>query len=237
MRRGPPSNEHSTPIPTDPEFPVSYVRVLAVAGWTCTGKTRFAQDLADRLPQWTPVVLSQDDYYRDTSHLTRNQRSEVNYDEPESYDLSVFAALLDALRSGGRVPRWVYDFGTGVRQVRGTVGPTRLAIAEGVFALWDPRVRERANLRVLLEGDMDQLLERRIRRDGAERCYSSEEVKARFDTMVIPAQRRYLVGARDVADLIFPMDWGDECLERAATCLAGDTFVPTQHAYAKGTNP
>ena len=31
MRRGPPSNEHSTPIPTDPEFPVSYVRVLAVA--------------------------------------------------------------------------------------------------------------------------------------------------------------------------------------------------------------
>lgn len=209
---------------------------MAVAGWTCTGKTRFARELAGRFPRCDPVVVSQDDYYRDTSHLTRNQRAEVNYDEPESYDLTTFAEHFEALRSGGRVPRFAYDFGTGARRVSGTLGPTTLAIAEGVFALWDSRVREAANLRVLLEGDLDELLRRRIRRDGAERCYSPAEVKVRFETMVIPAQRRYLGGAGGVADLIFPMDWDDGCLDRAAACLERDTSaLPPPHP--KGTSP
>ena len=213
------------------------VRVVAVAGWTCTGKTRFARALAKRFPPLKPVVLSQDDYYRDTSHLSRSRRTDVNYDEPESYDLDVFAAHLETLRSGGSVPRFGYDFGTGARRSAGSLGPTRLVVAEGVFALWDSRVREAAALRILLEGDLDELLRRRIRRDGAERCYSAEEVRQRFETMVIPAQRRYLAGAAGVADLILAMDWGDECVARAAACLGVDTSVLPSATPEKGTSP
>lgn len=213
------------------------VRVVAVAGWTCTGKTRFARELAGRFPQRAPVVLSQDDYYRDTSHLSRSERTAVNYDEPESYDMDVFAAHLAGLRSGGTIPCFAYDFATGARRISGTLGPTALVIAEGVFALRDPRIRAGANLKVLLEGDLDQLLARRIRRDGAERGYSPEEVQVRFDTMVIPAQRRYLGGAGEVADLVFPMDWGDECVDRAAGRLGGDTSALPPLNHAKGTSP
>ena len=109
-------------------------------------------------------------------------------------------------------------------------------IAEGVFALWDARVWEAANLRILLEGDLGVLLRRRIERDGAERAYTPVEVRDRFENMVIPAQRRYLGGAGDVADLIFPMDWGNESVERAAACLTGDTSGLLS-APTKGTNP
>lgn len=207
-----------------------------MAGWTCTGKTRFARALAARFPDRKPAVLSQDDYYRDTSHLSRAERTDVNYDEPDSYDLDLFAEHLGALRSGGSVPRLSYDFGTGARTVTGSLGPPRMVVAEGVFALWDSRVREAADLRILLEGDLDALLARRIRRDGAERRYSAAEVRERFENMVIPAQRRYLGGAGEVADLIFPMDWGDECVDRAAERLAGDTSaLPAPRT--KGTNP
>ena len=210
--------------------------MAAVAGWTCAGKTRFARELAGWFPWWDPVVLSQDDYYRDTSHLSRSRRAEVNYDEPESYDLDLFAVHLETLRSGGSVPRFSYDFGTGARRVRGAVGPTKLVVAEGLFALWDPRVREAAELRVLLEGDLDRLLERRIRRDGAERSYSAAEVRERFETMVIPAQRRYLAGAAAVADLILPMDWDGECVRRAAARLNGDTSALPPITDTKGSS-
>ena len=211
------------------------VRVVAIAGWTCTGKTRFALALARRLPQWRPVVLSQDDYYRDRSGLSRAERARVNYDEPESYDLDLFAAHLGALCDGETVPRFAYDFGTGARTVAGTLGPTSFVIAEGVFALWDRRVREAAHLRVLLEGEPERLLARRIRRDGAERSYSPEEVRVRFETMVIPAQRRYLGGAAEFADLVLPMDWGDEEVRRAAARLNGDTSRAPQPPPPKGT--
>ena len=160
----------------------------------------------------------------------------VNYDEPESYDLDLFAEHLGTLRSGRTVPRFAYDFGSGARRISGSLGPTNLVVAEGVLALWDSRIREAADLRVLLEGDLDELLRRRIQRDGAERCYSPDEVKQRFETMVIPAQRRYLAGAAGVADLVFPMDWGDECVARAAEAVEGNTSAlpstPTQ-----GTSP
>ena len=197
--------------------------MVAVAGWTCTGKTRFARALAARFPGWKAAVLSQDDYYRDTSHLSRSERTDVNYDEPESYDLHLFAEHLETLRADGAVPHLDYDFSTGARRLSGSLGPTRLVIAEGVFALWDARVREVANLRILLEGDLDVLLRRRIKRDGAERAYTPAEVRERFEAMVIPAQRRYLAGAARIADLVFPMDWGDECVDRTAALLTGDT--------------
>ena len=213
------------------------VRVVAVAGWTCTGKTRFARALAERFPDRRPVVLSQDDYYRNTSHLSRSDRTGVNYDEPESYDLDLFAAHLETLRSGGSVPRLAYDFGTGAHRLSGSLGPTRLVVAEGVFALWDSRVREGAELRILLEGDLDELLRRRIRRDGAERSYSAAEVRDRFETMVIPAQRRYLAGAAQIADLIFSMDWGEDSVDRAAERLGRDTSALPPAFQEKGTKP
>ena len=181
-------------------------------------------------------MLSQDDYYRDTSRLSRAERTDVNYDEPEAYDLDRFAEHLEALRAGASVPRFAYDFRTGARRVTGSLGPTRLVVTEGVFALWEGRVREAADLRILLEGDLDVLLARRIERDGAERAYTPAEVRERFENMVIPAQRRYLGGAADVADLIFSADWDDECVDRAAACLKGDTSG-LHSAPTKGTNP
>ena len=210
--------------------------MVAVAGWTCTGKTRFARALAARVPAWKAAVLSEDDYYRDTSHLSRAERTDVNYDEPEAYDLDRFAEHLEALRAGGSVPRFAYDFRTGARRVTGSLGPTRLVVAEGVLALWDARIREAADLRILLEGDLDVLLARRIERDGAERAYTPAEVRERFENMVVPAQRRYLGGAARVADLVFPVNWGDESVDRAAALLTGDTSG-LHSAATKGTHP
>ncbi len=210
------------------------VRVAAIAGWTCTGKTRFAQALAERLRPRRVEVLSLDDFYRDTSHLSRRDRAAVDYDEPAAYDLAAFRRHLDALCSGDQAPRFRYDFASGARREAGVLGPAEVVLAEGFLTLWDRRLRRAADLRIFLEGDPERLLTRRVRRDGAERAYRADEVRRRFGEMVIPAQRRYLAEAPRIADLVFPMDWGDSHVARAAGCLDGDTS-PTP--AGKGTVP
>ncbi len=160
------------------------------------------------------MVLPLDDYYRDVSHLTREQRVRQDFDRPEALDMNGFARDLAALRAGGTVPRRRYQAGSGRNVVDGMRGPARHVVAEGVFTFHDPRVRRLADLRVFLTGDPERLLERRIARDTVERGYSPAEVRRMFRERVLPAQTRYLAGAGAFADLVLPMDWGETHLER-----------------------
>lgn len=209
------------------EEPAGPPRPLAlIAGWTCSGKTRFARALAEELRPATAAVLSQDDYYRDTSHLTHAEKVRVNHDLPEALDLTLFAEHLVTLCAGGSVPRFTYDFATGARRSEGKRGPADFVIAEGVrvFRLAPPA--HRPVLRVLLEGAPERLLARRIRRDTGERGYTEAETRRRFAEMALPAQRHALSGAEAAANFVFPMDWGDAEVAAAANRLAGDTSRP-----------
>ena len=182
------------------------------------------------------MVLSQDDYYRDTSRLTRDQRTAVNYDEPAAYDLTAFAAPRRApLRR--LAPRFSYDFGSGARSRHGILGPAEFVIAEGLLTLWDPTVRRAADLGSCSKESRRGCWSGASRRDSAERSYTAGEVRRRFEEMVIPAQRRYLPGAAEAADLVFPMDWGESAIARAATCLAGDTSASPSPTDPKGNPP
>ncbi len=190
------------------------------------------------------MALSLDDYYRDTSHLTRAERRRVNYDEPAAFALDAFVTDLRAVRRGGIAPWRRYDFATGAARTDGALGPADIVLAEGLFALLEPRIAESANLRILLEGDDDRLLERRVTRDGAERAYSPEEVEERFRRTVIPSQRRFLRGAATRADLQFPMDWDARHIALAAARLlpsdgrGGDTCGRRRPRQPrKGLNP
>ncbi len=187
--------------------------MLLVAGWTATGKTRFVRRLAARLEE--AVILPLDDYYRDVSRLTREQRVRRDFDRPEALDLDGFARDLAVLRDGGQVPGRRYEAASGRNVVDGVRGPARFVAAEGVFAFHDPRVRDMADFRVFLTGDPERLLERRIARDTAERGYSPAEARRMFRERALPAQARFLAGAQAFADLVVPMDWDEAHVERA----------------------
>ena len=97
-------------------------------------------------------------------------RSLVNYDHPDSLDHERFAADVEALRAGERIAAPVYDFATHTRTAEVTiVEPRSIVIIEGILLLSFEEIADRLDLAVYLDVPEDVRLERRIKRDIAER--------------------------------------------------------------------
>lgn len=147
--------------------------------------------------------LPHDAYYRDLSHLAPAERTRVNVDEPGSLETDLFVRHLEALLRGETIHRPRYDF---VTQTRGasrlSVEPAPVILAEGLFVLAEPRVRELATLRVFVATTAEQRLARRIERDGAERGRDPAQVEAQHVARVEPMHREYVEPSRVWADVV-----------------------------------
>ena len=64
--------------------------ILGIAGGTGCGKTTVVNQIVEQLPTDEVGVISQDSYYNDLSHLTKEERAMVNFDHPNSIDFDLF---------------------------------------------------------------------------------------------------------------------------------------------------
>ena len=69
---------------------------IGICGASGSGKSTLAESLKAKLGDYC-YVLPQDCYYKDNSHLPFEERTQVNYDAPDSFDQE---ALLDAIDMG-----------------------------------------------------------------------------------------------------------------------------------------
>ncbi len=70
---------------------------LGIAGGSCSGKTTLVNHLCNYL-SFNVSTLAFDSYYCDQGHLSLDQRALVNYDHPDSLDVTLFK---DNLRTRG----------------------------------------------------------------------------------------------------------------------------------------
>ena len=63
------------------------VRLILIGGGTCSGKTTIAKAIGVRLNDLKTVIVAQDNYYKDLSHLPPAMRHKVNFDHPEAIDV------------------------------------------------------------------------------------------------------------------------------------------------------
>ena len=71
--------------------------ILGIGGGTGSGKTTFAEALVDALGESNTLLLAQDCYYKDSSHLPHEERARFNFDHPDSVDFELLAEHLEAL--------------------------------------------------------------------------------------------------------------------------------------------
>ena len=74
--------------------------IIGIAGGSASGKTSIAQELYDCFKgRHTIRIIKLDDYYKDQSHLTFEQRVKTNYDHPLAFDTDLLVMHLKKLKN------------------------------------------------------------------------------------------------------------------------------------------
>lgn len=178
---------------------------IGIAGGTGSGKTTVVQQIIDQLPEGEVCVISQDSYYKDTSHLTYDQRVEINFDHPQAIDFDLLTDHLRELQNGNPIQQPVYSFVEHNRTKETlTTFPKKVVIVEGILILTHPEIRELLDLKIYVHADSDERLIRRLKRDIVERGRDLEEVLHRYQTTLKPMHQEFIEPTKEYADIIIP---------------------------------
>lgn len=192
--------------------------VIGIAGGTGSGKTTVARRILKRIGTEHVALLSQDSYYKHQPHLTKEERAQVNYDHPNSFDNGLLIEHLRELRQGRSVHVPVYSFSEHLRTEETIpLAPTPVVVLEGILVLADEPLRKEMDIKVFVDTDADVRVLRRINRDMRERGRSFDSVYAQYLNTVKPMHEAFIEPSKRYADLIVP-EGGEN--EIAVTLLA-----------------
>lgn len=179
--------------------------IIGIAGGTGCGKTTVVNQIINELSDNEVCVISQDSYYKDTSHLTYEERTKINFDHPKSIDFDLLVEHLRELRKGNTIEQPNYSFVEHNRTGETiTTHPSKVLIVEGILILTNPQIREMFDIKIFVHADSDERLIRRLKRDIAERGRDMQEVLDRYQTTLKPMHQQFIDPTKEFADLIIP---------------------------------
>ncbi|MEM8999790.1 MAG: uridine kinase [Bacteroidota bacterium] len=179
--------------------------IIGIAGGTGCGKTTVVNQIVNELPKDEVGVISQDSYYNDLSHLTKDERGQINFDHPHSIDFDLLIFHLKQLREGKSIQKPVYSFVEENRLGKTELTePRKVMIVEGILVLSSPKLREMFDIKIYVHADSDERLIRRLQRDTKERGHDLEKVLHRYQTAVKPMHNQFIEPSKEFADIIIP---------------------------------
>jgi uridine kinase len=178
--------------------------IIGIAGGTGSGKTTLADKIQKHFKE-SAVLICQDSYYKDLSHLSVEARNKVNFDHPDSLDFSLLRQHLIELKSGKEIYKPIYNFQTHTRETcPECVKPAQLIIVEGILLFSLPEIRDLFDMKVFIDIADDVRLLRRIERDLQERGRDFMSVKDQYLTTVKPMHDTFVEPSKQYADLLVP---------------------------------
>ena len=191
--------------------------LIAVAGGSASGKTTVVKKIISSLESKDVTVIKHDDYYKDLTHLSMEERHKVNFDHPNSLDNDLFVEQLSTLLKNKPILKPTYDFVEHNRsKIVETINPTKIIITEGILVLEDERVRNLATIKIFVESDDDVRFIRRLVRDTKDRGRSIDSVINQYLTTVKPMHHSFVKPTKRYADMIIP---NDNTHDVAVTCI------------------
>ena len=179
--------------------------IIGIAGGTGCGKTTVVNQILNELPEGEVGVISQDSYYKDTSHLSYNERIKINFDHPRSIDFDLLTDHLKELKQNKPINQPVYSFVTHNRTGDTVLThPRKVMIVEGILILTNPELRDLFDIKIFVHADSDERLIRRLKRDIAERGRDLDEVLSRYQSTLKPMHEQFIEPMKEYADIIIP---------------------------------
>ena len=179
--------------------------IIGIAGGSGSGKTTVVKALTDQLKERV-VVIPQDSYYKDSSHLPMEERQKVNFDHPDSIDFDLLVRHLKELKAGRSIEQPVYSYITCSRSKTETitVNPAEVIIVEGILIFCCAELRDQLDIKIFVDADDDDRLMRVMARDIIERGKTVETVIQRYSRTVKPMFLQFIEPSKRYADVIIP---------------------------------
>ena len=187
---------------------------VGIAGGSGSGKTTLTKRVIGSFPTVSVASIQHDSYYRNLLDLSYEERSQANFDHPNSLETSLLAEHLQSLARGEAVEIPKYDFSNHLRlpdTIR--VEDPAVVVVDGILVLAEPELRQLFDLRIYIDTDADLRLARRVRRDTEERGGSWEPVLDQWEAFVRPMHLEFVEPAKRYADLIIPEGHNDGAVE------------------------
>lgn len=179
--------------------------IIGIAGGTGSGKSTVVRKISEKFKGSEIVVIPQDSYYKDNSHLPLEERLKLNFDHPDSIDFELLIEHLQQLRAGKSVEQPTYSYITCTRgEETVKVEPAQIIIIEGILIFTNSELRKLLDILVYVDADPDDRLVRVISRDIIERGKSVENVLERYEKTVKPMHLQFIEPTKRYADLILP---------------------------------
>ena len=174
--------------------------IIGIAGGTGSGKTTVVRKIAESLPPHYVAVVPLDSYYNDTTHMTDEERSAINFDHPDAFDWKLLIEHVKQLKAGNAVEQPTYSYIESNRQKETVhVEPKPVIIIEGIMTLLNKKLRDMMDLKIFVDTDSDERLIRNIQRDVVERGRTVENVINQYLTTK-------LLKKEDRKDLLFLLE-------------------------------
>jgi uridine kinase len=179
--------------------------IIGVAGGSGSGKSTVARKVTEQLTDVSVAQVSMDAYYRNMSHLTFDERRQLNWDHPDLVDMELLGDQLEALATGAAVDKPLYDYVAHLRATRTErVSGADVVLVDGILLFWNPRVRALCDLKIFVDVEADIRLIRRIRRDMRVRGRQLNDILDQYLTTVRPMHEEFVEPTKQFADIIVP---------------------------------
>ena len=179
--------------------------IIGIAGGTGSGKTTVVRKIQEYFKPGEVVIIPQDSYYKDSSHVPVEERQNINVDHPNAFDWDLLSKHISMLKNGEAVEQPTYSYLTCTRQKETIhVEPREVIIIEGILSLCDETLRELMDLKIFVDADPDDRLIRVIKRDVVERGRTAEAVIERYQRVLKPMHMEFIEPTKRYADVIIP---------------------------------
>ena len=179
--------------------------IIGIAGGSGSGKTTVVKAITEKLKERV-VVIPQDSYYKDSSHLSEEENRNQNFDHPDAIDFELLQTQLSALRQGKAIEQPVYSYITCSRSKTETitVEPADVIIIEGILIFTCKELRKLMDIKIFVDADDDDRLMRVMSRDIIERGKTVDWVIERYSKTVKPMYLQFIEPSKRNADIIIP---------------------------------
>ena len=177
--------------------------IIGITGGSGSGKTYLSNKLINKFGKDNINLIHMDSYYNDLKYLSMEEREKNNFDQPNAFDFNLLSNHLKNLDNKGNVEIPIYDYKTHTRTNKTSkIIDKPILIIEGIFAIYNKKIRDLMNLTVYIDIENNIRKERRIKRDTIQRNRTEDSIIYQYENVVEPMYKKYISPMKNKSNLI-----------------------------------